>query len=308
MALRQKLYAVSLLTVLLFGCSTESPKKNTTSQAHYTAQDESEIKANIAAYMEAFNHQDPVKLASFWAEDAVFNNPLTGDEFEGRDQIEEFFKRRFESDKDDRLTITIDKIEFPASDEAHVKSHFQVLEGKSVKISGKMQLENIKENGKWYISELSEFEKVPVASQFDKLKDLDWLVGKWSDESNSDNIEINSEWKWDKHKNFLTERFSIKVLGEDDFEGFQMFAWDPAKEKIRSWVFDSDGGFGEGTLTHTDNSWYAPMVYTLPDGSTATATNIYTKENDHSYTFSSVDRDIGGTLLPNVGPFKIIKK
>ena len=41
----------------------------------------------------------------------------------------------------------------------------------------------------------------------------------------------------------------------DDLEGTQVIGWDPAAGTIRSWMFDSDGGFGEGTWSKKDNSW-----------------------------------------------------
>ena len=62
----------------------------------------------------------------------------------------------------------------------------------------------------------------------------------------------------------------------DDLEGTQVIGWDPAAGTIRSWMFDSDGGFGEGTWSKKDNSWIVKFNQVLPDGRKASATNIYT--------------------------------
>ena len=62
----------------------------------------------------------------------------------------------------------------------------------------------------------------------------------------------------------------------DDLEGTQVIGWDPAAGTIRSWMFDSDGGFGEGIWTKNDNTWIVKFSQVLPDGRKASATNIYT--------------------------------
>lgn len=46
---------------------------------------------------------------------------------------------------------------------------------------------------------------------------------------------------------FCSCSFKVSVPSMDDLEGTQVIGWDPAAGTIRSWMFDSDGGFGEGT-------------------------------------------------------------
>lgn len=298
MSLRM-IYSFCTILFLLCSCSTAKPEKKST-------QGEAELKSNLEAYVEAFNKKDYKKMASMWEQDAILHNPITEETVEGRAEIENYFKKKFEENKNDKLQTTIDSIVFTDKDEATVKSRFQVTDADDVKIAGRMSIDYIMEDGKWYILRYSGFEKLDALSHFDKLEKLNWLVGKWVDES--EDVEISSIWGWDKHKNFLTEHFTMKVFDDNEFEGFQMIGWDPAHENMRLWVFDSDGGFGQGTLAQEDHSWYASMAYTLPDGKTGSATNVYTKVDDNTYTFSSVGRDIDGVVLPNVGPYKIVRK
>ena len=98
-------------------------------------------------------------------------------------------------------------------------------------------------------------------------------------------------------------------MEHNELEGQQIIGWDPVKETIRSWIFDSDGGFG-GSLwsKRGDNKWYAHTHFTLADGRKASAMHVYTKINDTTYTFESRARDIDGQLLPNIGPFTVNKK
>ncbi len=167
------------------------------------------------------------------------------------------------------------------------------------------QTEYVKENGKWLIKSIKEIELQEPSSNFEHLKDLAWLVGKWED--SDDNVDILFDNQWDKYKNFITQYFKMKIYGQDDIEGKQIIAWDPVKDVIRSWVFDSDGGFGEGTWEKEDKSWYATMHYTLSDGSVGSSKNIYTPVDDRSYTFASIEREVGGEILPDMNPVTVEK-
>ena len=82
--------------------------------------------------------------------------------------------------------------------------------------------------------------------------------------------------------------------------GVQIVGWDPAAKQIRSWVFDSDGGFGEGKWTKKDQRWYIQATGTLPDGSKTSAVNIITYVDENTFTWQSVNREAGGEILPNV--------
>jgi hypothetical protein len=147
---------------------------------------------------------------------------------------------------------------------------------------------------------------VSESSHFDQLKELDWLVGSWIDKD--ENLELQITYEWDKNKNFLIQHFSLKISGEKELDGLQMIGWDPTAKKIRSWVFDSDGGFGESVWLKQDNSWSSRMNFTLADGRKASSIHIYTKIGKDAYTFASESRDVDGKLLPNIGPFKIVRK
>ena len=146
----------------------------------------------------------------------------------------------------------------------------------------------------------------PPQSHFEHLKDLDWLVGNWVDNDGNNNVTYHFDW--DKNKNFLTQRFIVKIMGNEELSGTQIIGWNPNEKKVVSWTFDSDGGYGQSKWFKEDNSWYISVIFTLPQGGKATATHIIKKIDDNSYTFTSVNREVDGILLPNIGPFKVIRK
>ncbi len=138
------------------------------------------------------------------------------------------------------------------------------------------------------------------------LKDLEWLVGEWTDASGDSAIATTVAWT--KNKRFSSYSFKVAAPGADDLEGTQVIGWDPAAGTIRSWMFDSDGGFGEGTWSKKDNRWMIKFKQVLPDGRKASATNIYTIIDKNTITWQSIGREVDGQFMPNIGPVKVVRK
>lgn len=149
-------------------------------------------------------------------------------------------------------------------------------------------------------------EVYPVSSHYEELKSLEWMAGEWKDDEKD--IDVTYSTEWGKNQNFLIQHFTSQMGEGDEIQGEQIIGWDPSEKKVRSWVFDSDGGFGSSTWNQEGSIWYSDMKFTLPDGRKASALHVYTKIDNDSYTFTSTNRDIGGEVLPDIGPFKIIRK
>lgn len=92
----------------------------------------------------------------------------------------------------------------------------------------------------------------------------------------------------------------MQVEDRIELEGTQIIGWDAAEGQIRSWVFDSEGGFGSGVWNRVGNQWIVKTVSTLADGSRGSATNVYTLVGDGVYRWKSVDRQLNGELLPDI--------
>ena len=60
-------------------------------------------------------------------------------------------------------------------------------------------------------------------------------------------------------------------------EGWQIIGWDPIDERIRSWTFDSEGGFADGYFTREGSRWLLRETGVAPDGSRTGADNTITK-------------------------------
>lgn len=291
-----KIVFIFLVASWLSGCG----------QAKQNEEDDEKIIRNLAqSYKEAYNQQDAAKLAAQWSSKATYTNPVTGESAEGKVAIEKLFKEKFKQGKRRHLEVTIKSIEFLDANEAIENGVMKVTVEDQPAQQVAYQMRYIRENSKWLVNTFSEIELQEPSSNFEQLKDLAWLVGKWED--SDDDVEILFDNQWDKYKNFITQYFKMKIYEQDDIEGKQIIAWDPVKGNIRSWVFDSDGGFGEGNWEKVDKSWFATMRFTLSDGRVGSSINIYTVIDDRSYTFASIEREVDGEILPNMNPVVVEK-
>ena len=75
--------------------------------------------------------------------------------------------------------------------------------------------------------------------------------------------------------------------------GMQIIGWDEAKEQIRSWTFDSDGGFNQRAWEKAGERWSVQQTATLPDGTLASSTSLLTPLDENSFTWQQVSRVVG---------------
>lgn len=268
--------------------------------------DEAAIRANCDKYVEAYNRRDSKTMASMWSPDAVYLEPDTGERIEGRDNIARFFDDVFAGMEDAKLTVTIDSIDFVSPNVAIEKGTAVVSYSDFPPEETTYSAVHVKRDGQWYLDRVSEEEvAAPPPSHYEELKELEWLVGSWVDAD--DQASIETEIEWTKNKNFLRRSFAVVIGDQINMSGIQIIGWDPAEKKIRSWVFDSEGGFGEATWTHKGDQWFIQNSGTLADGRKSSSLNTLTYVDDNSFRWGSVNREIDGELLPNIEEVTVVR-
>lgn len=260
-------------------------------------------------FVDAFNQHDAEKMTSLFSSDADLIKLNTSETIHGKNNLLEYFKNLVGKIPNSTLKIAFDHIDYDQEGIATAKGTAEISsDGQTFKKSA-FKAEFDKVDDEWQLDTLSLFEINPPHAPIEQLKELSWLIGSWVDKNEEeDDIVSHFSFQWGKDKNFIIETFNMKVLGQDFLDGHQIIGWDPIKKKIRSWIFDSQGSFGESFWTKDGNQWYANTVYYLADGRKGSAVHIYAKEDDNNYNFSSESRDLGGLIQPNIGPFQIVKK
>lgn len=265
-----------------------------------------EIRALSDENMKAFNEHDAEKLARLWSEDGFLENLNTHVSIQGRENLIKFFKTYFENTPESTINISIKEIHFVDPEQAIEKGMAQIHYKDNTVENAAFKMESIKADGVWKIQNLSLFYATPTHSNYEHLKELEWLIGDWVDQD--EDTDTHLSYRWDENKNWIFQNYEMAILGQEYLKGYQIIGWDPIKKKIHSWIFDSEGGFGECIWSKENDKWFANTGFTFSDGKKGSSLHIYKKINDNSYTFSSQARDINGIIQPNIGPFTVVRK
>jgi uncharacterized protein (TIGR02246 family) len=268
--------------------------------------DEAAIRAAIDAYVAAYNRGDAKAVASLWSESGEWTSP-SGQKIQGRAAIEREMEAMFKESQGVRIEVVNPTVRLVSPGVAVEEGTVRVIRPSEPPSESTYMAVDVKEGGQWKVNTVRETDVPETPAASEQLEELSWLVGDWADDS----PEVDSQAKvsWTKNKTFLTYAFKISTPGlDDEIDGTQVIGWDAAAGKIRSWMFDSDGGFGEGTWTKHDNSWIVKFNQTLPDGRKASATNVYTIVDGNTFTWKSIGRKLDGEFLPNVNEVKMVRR
>jgi uncharacterized protein (TIGR02246 family) len=271
------------------------------------ANDEAMIRNNAEAYVAAYNNRDAKALAAMWSPDAVYSDPSTGEEAVGREEIEKAFAETLSESKEAKLEVEVDAVRFVSPNVAIENGTARIVRPNEEPEESGYTAVNVKRDGKWLLDRVTEEAAAPPPpSNYEHLKDLQWMVGTWIDQDEDATVQIDCEWA--KNQNFMHRSFAVVVGDEVDMAGLQIIGWDPIAKQIRSWVFDSDGGYAEGKWTRKGERWQIQQTGVLPSGSKSSAVNIMTPVDGDSFTWAAVSRDVDGDLLPNLDEVLVIRK
>jgi hypothetical protein len=166
----------------------------------------------------------------------------------------------------------------------------------------------VKRDRKWLVAEIREY-AAPAedVSSYERLKELEWMVGDWVDESET--VKSSSTVRWADNNSFLIRTYQVELKGEKATSGTVFMGWDPQTGQIKSWLFDSNGGHGEGLWTRTgEKEWVVKAQGVLRDGRPTSATQIHAVLNKDSVKTSSIDRIIGGQIAPDIVDVVMVRR
>jgi uncharacterized protein (TIGR02246 family) len=272
------------------------------------------IRAAIGSYVEAFNARAGQKLAEHWASEGVYISRAkgtSGDRISGRAAIAKEFEAIFASERVPQLAVETESIEFISPNVALERGVATIIhaEGKDAEKStsqSKYRVVYIRQAGKWLIDRVTEEEIEIRASNYDKLKELEWIIGNWVDEG--EGMTIETECSWTKNQNYISRKYSVSREGQVEFSGLQIIGWDPKAKEIRSWLFDSGGGFVAGTWSQRKDQWIVQSVATFADGATGSYTSIFRPLDEGRYAWQKINRVVDGKIMPNIDEVIVSRK
>ncbi len=259
--------------------------------------DEQAVRQITQELVRQFNAGNAEGIAALFFDGAELIDDA-GNGHKGAAAIKSVFARFFEKFPGVTSTMTPDSVWMVGSALA-IEEGRRVVSGKGDQPSAGMRytLVMIKQDGKWRIASAREVSDDDLLSPHERLKPLSWLVGEWVDEGSDSVVQIGCRWSEDK--NYLLLDFDARVQGKPELKSSQRIGWDPLVKKVRSWVFDSDGGYGEGVWSQVENRWVIKSRAVMPDGATGSATIILEPRSNDRYVMKGFDRIRGDVEEPD---------
>jgi uncharacterized protein (TIGR02246 family) len=266
-----------------------------------TSPDTTAITNQAAEYAKAYNAADAKALAQYFTDDAEYTDQ-NGELTQGRADIEQLLTDTFAENKGATLDVQVDSVRPIDSDLYEEKGTTTVTSPNGDKQSSSYTAIHVKKDGQWLISRLYEF-PAPNPTPAEQLSQLAWMVGTWKDKGGSTSVETKADWA--RGNNFLTRTFKVSQGDDVLLEGWQIIGWDPVQNQIRSWIFDSDGGYGQGFWTRDGDRWLVKETRVSADGSESSAEQTLTYIDQDHCTYESANRTLNGDLQPNIDKIEI---
>jgi uncharacterized protein (TIGR02246 family) len=264
------------------------------------------LGALVESFTTAFNAGDAAAVAATFTSGALVVDE-EGARTEGRPAIRDRFAASFKDNPGNTIAIEVTSLRFLGQDTVLEEGRATITPAKGAgtpEISGFTAV-YVKEDGHWLQAAVRD-EAVDKLSVHDRLKELEWLVGHWVNES--PNVVVFTNCKWADNGNFLLREFTVQTQGRPVMNGSQRIGWDPLKRQFKSWVFDSEGGFAEAYWTRNGNQWVVKAEGVDHDGEPASATNIITRLGKDRLGWQSVNRTLGGAAVPGIDEFILVRK
>jgi len=255
--------------------------------------------------VQAFEKRDAAAIAAHWTENGEFIHN-DGEPIRGRAEIEKGYAEFFNTLKGEpQLEIQTDAVRFPSADMAVTEVTLRLKnEQGEIVASGRQAIVAVREGGQW---------KVAVVREWDRdigldvsLKEVEWLIGTWR--AAAKNREVTITYAWDENQAFIRGKFAVKEGSKVIESGTEMIGKDRVQGVIRSWVFQSDGGFGEGVWTRDGKQWSVDVHGVRTDGGELTATILYIQVEPNVVTWQAVNQSLDGVPVADTQPIKVTKQ
>jgi uncharacterized protein (TIGR02246 family) len=263
------------------------------------AEDQQAIRQAATAYSAAFEKGDIDELLSHWSPDAEYIDE-SGKLTQGRDAIAAVIRKNVQNLKGYKLKLEGKGLRFVTADVAMVDGKAKLVSPEGKEDVTPYAAVWVKSGGKWRVRSLRDLgddEAKEPATSADHLKVLEPLLGEWVCADKGRNVRVRC--RWTLNKSFVLVQYTIKN-GSEESNTAQQFGWDPVNRQIRSWYFDSTGGYGEATWTQAGDGLISEASGVLPDGRIGSATNNLRFTDEKSFAYQSRNRTVDGRPLDDV--------
>jgi uncharacterized protein (TIGR02246 family) len=301
---RKAIALFSGLAVLALGVSFMTAQDKTAKDPKREA-DKLAIDKLSKDMVQAFDKRDATGIAAQWAAEGEFIRN-DAEPIRGTAEIQKAYAEYFKTLKGKtKLEVQNDALRFPSADTAiaEVTLRLKNEDGEVVASSWRNAL-LVREAGQWKVAIVREWDR--DTGEDVALKELEWLIGTW--QASTKEREVTTTYEWDESKVFIRGKYTVKEGAKVIESGLQMIGKDNAEGVIRSWVFQSDGGFGGGVWTREGKKWTVDVHGVMPDGKELDGTSIYLHVDANTYTWQAVNQTVNDEPIADTAPVKVTKQ
>ncbi len=144
----------------------------------------------VNAFSALYSTANAEGLAELFIDDASIVDP-DGNETRGRAAVAEMYATAFQENPGLKVNSKVDEVRFLTPDVARVRGESQLSSaaGDASEFT-KFDALLVRRDGKWKIAEIRESAAPPAdVTPYERLKDLEWMVGDWVDESDNNRVQ-----------------------------------------------------------------------------------------------------------------------
>src|SRR5262245_37997039 len=260
------------------------------------------VRASDEQFVKSFDGAKASELAALFAPSGELIDE-EGTLTQGTKELTELFTAFFEKFPSAKLKVDVESVRMISRNLAMEEANrlISVATAKDEEDQAQFRYSAVRiksEDGRWLIASVREFADDPPPTGHDELQPLAWLVGDWVNEGADAAVKIS--FRWSEDENFLLGDYQVTVEGQPALKSTHRIGWDAAAGRVRSWLFDGDGGFSEGRWTEVEDGWVVRSSAVNPDGTTGTATITIAQTDDDHYVMKGTDRIVGGQREPDL--------
>lgn len=282
-----------LLTTLVLGASALLLAAEPNSREA----DKAAIRRRAKAYFQAVEQGDAAQIASFWTSEGDYIDD-NGEAVKGRDLARQKAERSEAKGDTERLIARPDVLRFVTPDVAIEDGsvcHDRPPIGNSV--VRRYTAIWVRRGGNWLLDGVRERPAPAQAEDGSHLKDLAWMVGKWTSDDGGASLRCACQWSEAEH--FLLREIEVNLPGEKPLRVSQRIGWDSREKQVKSWAFDSLGGHGEALWFRRGDRWVVEGERIMADGSRSTSTTVFSHEGADRFTWHVINVEIDGAPAPD---------
>lgn len=184
---------------------------------------EDAIVAAVDGYVAAYNRHDAAALAATWTENGIYEDAQSGECLTGRERIRRDLSSLLTRRDDLELRVRLDRIRFIRPDVAQVNGLAVTASRGESPHESQFRALLVREDGRWLIDNVTESLLPTAAGTYDRLRELEFLVGDWVDDRAD--ARTTTTGRWSANRSFLVRSYTFQRGDGSTHEGTQIIGW-----------------------------------------------------------------------------------